>query len=239
MELLIEGFKEALHILLSLDPQVIEITKLTLKISGSATLFALIIGIPFGLFLALYRFPGRRLIASLVNTGMGLPPVVVGLFLALILWRSGPLGFLEIMYTPLAMVAAQVVIALPLVTGFTMAAIGALDPDIILQARALGASKGQSLLVVLKEARLGTLAAAMAGFGGIISEIGAVLMVGGNIKNQTRVLTTAIVLETRMGRFEAAIALSIILLVLSFSVNYALTVIQQRGSENWPRRFLK
>ncbi len=239
MDLIIKGFKEAAKILLSLDSQVVEITKLTLKISGSATLVALLIGIPLGLFLALYRFPGRRLVASLINTGMGLPPVVVGLFLALLFWRSGPLGFLEIMYTPFAMVAAQVVIALPLVTGFTMAAVGALDPDIILQARALGASKAQALLVVLREARLGTLAAAMAGFGGIISEIGAVLMVGGNIKNQTRVLTTAIVLETRMGRFEAAIALSIILMTLSFTVNYLLTTIQQRGSNNWPRRYLR
>lgn len=239
MDLLLGGFKEAIKILVSLDPQVIEITKLTLKISGAATLVALALGIPFGLFLALNRFPGRKIVVTLVNTGMGLPPVVVGLFLALIFWRSGPLGFLKIMYTPLAMGVAQVIIAFPLITGFTVAAIGALDPDIIIQARALGASKLQSILVLVKEARLGALAAAMAGFGGVISEIGAVLMVGGNIKNQTRVLTTAIVTETRMGRFEAAIALSIILLSLSFSLNYALTLIQQRGSEDWPPRSLR
>ncbi len=236
MELLFEGIRRAIEILLSLNPEIMEITWLTLKISGSATLIALALGFPVGVTLALYRFPGRKLLVSLVNTGMGLPPVVVGLFVALFLWRSGPLGFLNLIYTPVAMVIAQVIIAFPIVAGFSMAALQQVDPQITLQARALGASNWQALWVVIKEARLPTLAAIMAGFGGVISEIGAVLMVGGNIKGYTRVLTTAIVLETRIGRFEMAIALSLILLTLSFLINYLLTTIQQKGAREWPYR---
>lgn len=236
MELLFEGFKRALEILFSLDPEVFEITWLTIKISGSATLIALLLGLPLGIALALYHFPGRKILVSLINTGMGLPPVVVGLFVALFLWRSGPLGFLNLIYTPVAMVIAQVIIAFPIVAGFSMAALQQVDPQVSLQAKALGASKWQALWAVLKEARLPTLAAVMAGFGGVISEIGAVLMVGGNIRGYTRVLTTAIVLETRMGKFSLAIALSLILLFLSFVVNYLLTSLQQKGFREWPYR---
>jgi tungstate transport system permease protein len=236
LELLFEGFKRALEILFSLDPEVFEITWLTIKISGSATLIALLLGLPLGIALALYHFPGRKILVSLINTGMGLPPVVVGLFVALFLWRSGPLGFLNLIYTPVAMVIAQVIIAFPIVAGFSMAALQQVDPQVSLQAKALGASKWQALWAVLKEARLPTLAAVMAGFGGVISEIGAVLMVGGNIRGYTRVLTTAIVLETRMGKFSLAIALSLILLFLSFVVNYLLTSLQQKGFREWPYR---
>ncbi len=236
MELLFEGFRRAFEILFSLDPEVFKITWLTIKISGSATLIALALGLPLGIVLALYRFPGRKLMVAMVNTGMGLPPVVVGLFVALFLWKSGPLGFLNLIYTPTAMVIAQVIIAFPIVAGFSVAALQQVDPQIALQARALGASRWQALWAVLKEARLPALAAVMAGFGGVISEIGAVLMVGGNIKGYTRVLTTAIVLETRMGRFAVAIALSLILLALSFLVNYLLTYVQQRGAREWPYR---
>ncbi len=236
MELLFEGFGRAFEILFSLDPEVFKITWLTIKISGSATLIALALGLPLGIVLALYRFPGRKLLVTMVNTGMGLPPVVVGLFVALFLWRSGPLGFLNLIYTPTAMVIAQVIIAFPIVAGFSLAALQQVDPQVELQARALGASRWQALGAVLKEARLPTLAAVMAGFGGVISEIGAVLMVGGNIEGYTRVLTTAIVLETRMGRFAVAIALSFILLALSFLVNYLLTYVQQRGAREWPYR---
>ncbi len=236
MELLFEGFRRAFEILFSLDPEVFKITWLTIKISGSATLIALALGLPLGIVLALYRFPGRKLMVAMVNTGMGLPPVVVGLFVALFLWKSGPLGFLNLIYTPTAMVIAQVIIAFPIVAGFSVAALQQVDPQIALQARALGASRWQALWAILKEARLPTLAAVMAGFGGVISEIGAVLMVGGNIKGYTRVLTTAIVLETRMGRFAVAIALSLILLTLSFLVNYLLTYVQQRGAREWPYR---
>jgi tungstate transport system permease protein len=165
---------------------------------------------------------------------MGLPPVVVGLFVTIMLWRGSVLGFLDLLYTPGAMILAQVVIAFPIVTGLTMAALQSLNPRLPLQLLALGASRFQAVGLLLREAKLPVLAAVMAGFGGVISEVGAVLMVGGNIKGQTRVLTTATVLETRMGNFELAIALGILLLVLTFAVNLALTRIQQR-TPTWPK----
>ena len=164
---------------------------------------------------------------SVVNTGMGLPPVVVGLFVTLLLWRGGPLGGWEILYTPAAIVIAQAVIASPIVTGITLAAVQQVPREFRLQQLALGASRAQMVWMVLREARLPMLAAVMAGFGGIISEIGASMMVGGNIKGQTRTLTTAMVLETGKGNFEIAIALALLLLVLIFFVNWALTAIQQ------------
>ncbi len=228
MELIVEGILTALKLIVSLDSEVVAITLLSLKISCSATLISLLIGIPAGSLLALAEFPGRRLIISLVNTGMGLPPVVVGLFVTIFLWRNGPLGFLEILYTPLAMIAAQAVIATPIVTGITNAAIQSLPANLKLQVLALGATRCQMVWILVREARLPLLAAVMAGFGGVISEVGASIMVGGNIKGQTRVLTTATVMETGKGNFDVAIALSILLLLLAFGVNYALTVIQQR-----------
>jgi tungstate transport system permease protein len=167
-------------------------------------------------------------VVSAVNTGMGLPPVVVGLFVTLLLWRSGPVGDLEILYTPAAIVVAQAVIAAPIVTGITLAAVGQVPREFRLQLLGLGASRAQMVRLVLREARLPMLAAVMAGFGGIISEIGASMMVGGNIKGQTRTLTTAMVLETGKGNFEIAIALALLLLALIFLVNWALTTIQQR-----------
>ena len=178
--------------------------------------------------LALARFPGRGLLISVVNTGMGLPPVVVGLFVTILLWRSGALGVLELLYTPTAIVLAQLVIAAPIVTGLTLAAVQGVPEKFRLQIIALGASRTQMVWVVLKEARLPMLAAVMAGFGGVISEVGASMMVGGNIKGSTRVLTTATVLEAGKGNFDVAIALSVILLLLTFLVNWALTAIQQR-----------
>jgi tungstate transport system permease protein len=228
MDLILDGIKTALTLIFSLDQEVLAVTLLSLKISGCATLVSLIIGIPIGVFLALTNFPGRRLVISLVNTGMGLPPVVVGLFVTIFLWRNGPLGFLEILYTPLAMILAQSVIAAPIVTGITIAAIQNLPDNFKLQVLALGATKLQTVLILVRESRLPLLAAVMAGFGGVISEVGASIMVGGNIKGQTRVLTTATVMETGKGNFDVAIALSLILLLLAFSVNYLLTVIQQR-----------
>ncbi|MEK7372783.1 MAG: ABC transporter permease, partial [candidate division NC10 bacterium] len=212
------------------DPEVWRITLLSLEISGSATALSLLIGIPLGTALALARFPGRALAISLVNTGMGLPPVVVGLFVTILLWRNGALGFLEMLYTPLAMVLAQMVIAAPIVTGLTLAAVQQIPAAFRLQMLALGASRAQMVGALLREARLPMLAAVMAGFGGVISEVGASLMVGGNIKGSTRVLTTATVLETSKGNFDIAIALSVILLLLTFLVNWALTWIQQRGA---------
>lgn len=228
MELFIEGISKAWSLIVSLDAEVLAVTLLSLKISISATLASLCIGIPAGVFLALADFPGRRLVISLVNTGMGLPPVVVGLFVTLFLWRNGPLGFLEILYTPSAMILAQSVIATPIVTGITVASIQNLPANLKLQVQALGATRLQTVWILVREARLPLLAAVMAGFGGVISEVGASIMVGGNIKGQTRVLTTATVMETGKGNFDVAIALSLILLVLAFSVNYLLTVIQQR-----------
>ncbi len=233
MNIFVEGLIKAFKIISSLDPEILKITWLTLKVSGIATLIALILGIPCGLFLALRHFPGRKILVSIINTGMGLPPVVVGLFIALFFWRSGPFGSLNLMYTPGAMIIAQILIAFPIIAGFSMSAFQQVTPNFYLQALALGASKWQAIWAMMKEARLPALAAIMAGFGGIISEVGAVLMVGGNIKDKTRVLTTAIVLETRMGKFGMAIALSIILLALTFAVNYFLTHFQQRGERQW------
>ncbi len=228
MDLLREGVRQAVALLAGGDPEIWAILRLSLQVSGTATLISLLLGIPAGAALALARFPGRTLVVSVVNTGMGLPPVVVGLFVSLLLWRSGPLGDLEVLYTPAAIVLAQAVIAAPIVTGITLAAVQNVPTKFRLQLQALGASRAQLVAVVLREARLPMLAAVMAGFGGIISEIGASMMVGGNIKGQTRTLTTAMVLETSKGNFDVAIALSVLLLVLVFLVNWALTAIQQR-----------
>lgn len=235
MDLILDGIIQALQLMLSGDPEVWQITFLSLKVSGIATLLSLLLGIPLGAFLALVRFPGRSLLVSLVNTGMGLPPVVVGLFISIMLWRSGPMGFLNLMYTLTAMVIAQVVIAFPIVAGLTMASFQTLNPKLRMQLLGIGASRPQLLWLLCKEARLPLLAAVMAGFGGVISEVGSVMMVGGNIKGQTRVLTTATVLETQMGNFGTAIALGLILLTLSFAVNFLLTQIQQREQIRWPK----
>jgi tungstate transport system permease protein len=228
VDLLAEGVRQALTLLTGGDREVWSILRLSLLVSATATFVALLIGVPLGTVLALTRFPGRRLAVSAVNTGMGLPPVVVGLFVSLLLWRSGPFGDWEILYTPVAIVIAQAVIATPLVTGITLAAVGGVPAAFRLQLLGLGASRAQMVWVVLREARLPMLAAVMAGFGGVISEIGASMMVGGNIKGQTRTLTTAMVLETGKGNFDVAIALALLLLVLIFAVNWALTSIQQR-----------
>ena len=228
MALVWDGLRQALGLLAGGDADVFGITLRSLEISGAATCLSLLLGIPLGVALALGRFPGRGLAISLVNTGMGLPPVVVGLFVSILLWRSGPFGFLEWIYTPIAMVLAQLAIAAPIVTGLTLAAIQQIPVRFRLQMRGLGASRGQLLWVLLREARLPMLAAAMAGFGGVISEVGASLMVGGNIRGQTRVLTTATVLAASKGNFDVAIALSVLLLAIMFLINAALTWIQQR-----------
>jgi len=197
-------------------------------VSGTATLISLLIGISTGTIIALAQFPGKRFIVSLVNTGMGLPPVVVGLFVTIFLWRSGPLGFLGILYTPTAMILAQAVIATPIVMGITVAAMQHLPQKLRLQILALGATRLQMVWILVKEAKLPLLAGVMAGFGGVISEVGASMMVGGNIKGYSRVLTTATVMETSRGNFDMAIALGIILLILAYVINLILTTIQQR-----------
>ena len=229
MNLIWEGIKQAFLLLITGDPEVWEITWLSLKVSGLATCISLIIGLPLGTWFALGRFRGREFSLSLANTGMALPPVVVGLWVSIFLWRSGPLGSMGLMYTPTAMVIAQTVIAAPIVTGLTAAALQQLNPRIQLQLLGLGASRMQMVFALWREARLPLLAALMAGFGSVISEVGASMMVGGNIRYHTRVLTTATVLETSRGEFGLAIALGVILLLLAYVVNYGLTRIQQRG----------
>ncbi|MBC7360989.1 MAG: ABC transporter permease [Candidatus Aminicenantes bacterium] len=213
--------------------EILQITLLSLLVSGLAALLAFLTGLPTAVFLYLKDFPGKRLVISLVNTGMGLPPVVVGLFVAILFWRTGPLGFLHLMYTPAAMIIAQFIIAFPVIAGLSLAAFEQVDPELLLQAKALGASKIQTIWVLFRESKMGQIAAIIAAFGGVISEVGAVMMVGGNIKGYTRVLTTSIVQETRMGNFRSALILALILLSLSFAVNWFLTSLQQKGEKRW------
>ena len=226
--MLLEGIGKAFYLLITFDPEVMGITLLSLRISGTATIISLLMGISAGTYVALSEFPWKKFVVSLINTGMAFPPVVVGLFVTIFLWRSGPLGFLEILYTPTAMIIAQAIIATPIVTGISLAAIQQLPGNLRLQILALGATRFQMLRILMKEARLPLLAAVMAGFGGVISEIGASIMVGGNIKGYSRVLTTATVMETSRGNFEIAIALSVILLLFVFLINAILTQIQQQ-----------
>jgi tungstate transport system permease protein len=229
MNLIWQGIAQAFQLLIHGDRETLRVAALSLRVSLTATVISLVIGISAGTAIGLSRFTGRRFVITLVNTGMGLPPVVVGLVVMIFLWRSGPLGDLSLIFTPMAMIIAQVIISLPIITGFTMASIQQLDPKLRLQILALGASRFQMLWLILKETRLPLLAAVMAGFGGIISEVGASQMVGGNITDQTRVLTTAIVMEAGKGDFGLAIALSVILMIIVYLVNLALTIIQQRG----------
>jgi len=230
MEWIWDGFVQAFQLLISGDPEVLQTTLLSLRVSGTATGLSLLFGLPLGTVLAIGKFKTRKFWLSLVNTGMALPPVVVGLVVSIFLWRSGPLGSLRLMYTPTAIIIAQFVIASPIVIGLTVAALQQLDPRLQLQLLGLGASRWQMILMLWREARLPLLAALMAGFGGVISEVGASMMVGGNLRYHTRVLTTAIVLENSRGEFGPAIALSVLLLLLAYLVTLALTWIQQRGA---------
>jgi len=227
MQNIIDGIFKAIQLLIQGDPEVIQITLLSLQVSGMATLISLILGLPLGTFLALVKFPTRKFWISLINTGMALPPVVVGLIVSIFLWRNGPLGFLHLIYTPTAIVIAQVLIAFPMVSGLTLSALQQLDPQLQTQLLGLAASNIQMVLTLWKEARLPLIAALIAAFGSVISEVGASMMVGGNLEGSTRVLTTAIVLETSRGLFASAIGLSIILLIIAFLVNLCLTTIQQ------------
>lgn len=233
METLVEALLQALRLIFESDPEVLEIVILSLQVSGGALFISTLLGIPIGALLGLARFVGRQAVLAFLYTGMGFPPVVIGLFVYLLLSRSGPLGSLNSplipsLFTPAAMIVAQTIIALPLVAGFTMAAVMGVDPQLRLQVRALGATRWQSLWAVLAEARVGVLVSIIAGFGSIISEVGAVMLVGGNIANRTRVLTTAIVLETGKGNFDLALALDIILLLISFFVNVLMLYLQGR-----------
>jgi tungstate transport system permease protein len=207
---------------MTFSESLLEIIALSLYVSGVALALSSVLGIPLGALLALRPVPGKPLIRLIIYTGMGLPPVVVGLFVYLLLSRSGPIGWLGWLFTPRAMIAAQVIISLPLVIGLTLTAVEGVDPALRLQVRSLGAGSGQVMLAVLGEAAGGVLAAVVAAFGSIISEVGAVMLVGGNIEGATRVLTTAIVLETRKGEFELALALGAVLLALTFAANFLL-----------------
>jgi tungstate transport system permease protein len=227
MDLIVDGLIQAVRLLLGGDPETLSITLLTLRVSLTATLLSLVLGIPPGVYLALVEFRGRRLVLGLVNTGMALPPVVVGLWVSLLLWRNGPLGDLHLLYTPAAIVIAQFVIAFPVVVGLTAIAIQQLNPKLRLQLLALGASRAQTLWLLLREARLPLLAAVMAAFGSIISEVGASMIVGGNLQGATRVLTTATVTEAGKGNYGLALALGFILLLMVYVVNLVLTTIQQ------------
>ncbi len=228
MDLILAGLAEAVRRLVALDPDVVDAASTSLQVSGSAVGLSLAAGLPAGVGLALGTFPGRRLVLSLVNTGMGLPPVLVGLFVSVLVWRSGPFGQLDLFCTKAAMIAAQFIIALPEVVGLTAVAILSLDPLLRLQLVSLGATRAQLFVLLVQEARLLLLTAAMAAFGAVISEIGASLLVGCNIKGETRILTTAIVLEASRGEFGAAFALGAILLAAIFVVNATVTWVQQR-----------
>ncbi len=229
MQNIVDGVIKAFQLLIQGDPEVIRITLLSLQVSGLATIISLLLGLPVGTFLALVNFPTRRFWISVINTGMALPPVVVGLVVSIFLWRSGPLGDLHLIYTPAAIVIAQVLIAFPMAAGLIISALQQLDPRLRVQMLGLGASNTQMVLVLWKEARLPMFAAIIAAFGSVISEVGASMMVGGNLEGHTRVLTTAIVLEASRGIFASAIALSLILIGIAFLVNLALTTIQQRN----------
>lgn len=229
MKDLFQGFIQAFGLILSLDQALYEVIWFSLYVSGVALAYSTLIGIPLGAGLGLKRFLGRRLVMALLYTGMGFPPVVVGLFVYLILSRSGPLGDLSWLFTPRAIIVAQIIISFPLVAGFTMAAVMGVDPNLRQQLMALGATDWQATIAILIEARVGVIVSIIAGFGSVISEVGAVMLVGGNIEGKTRTLTTAIVLETGKGNFDLAIALGIILLFLSFLVNLAMLRMQGRG----------
>jgi len=236
MDLIYDGLREAFSLLRHNDQNVYDIAVRSIIVSGSATLIALVLGIGAGAFIAFRRFPGRTFALALVNTGMGMPPVVIGLIVAILLMRSGPLGDLGWVYSKKAMVIAQVIIVAPVITGFTAASLSALPEKLRLQVYALGASRPQMLWLLLQEVRLPLLAAVMAGFGAAISEVGASVMVGGNIAGDTRVLTGAVLLEQSRGNFGAALAFGIILLLMMIAVNVIFTWVQthQRGNDRMP-----
>ncbi len=229
MGVLIEGLKEAIVLIITLDSGVMEIILTSLRVTGTALFFAALIGIPLGAFLGLSDFPGKSIIVAGLYTGMGFPPVAIGLLIFILFSSSGLLGGLNWLYTTRAMIVAQTIIAFPLIAGFTMTAVSSVDQNLIVQLRSLGATKKQILFTILKESRLGVLVSVIAGFGAIISEVGAVMLVGGNIENATRVLTTAIVLETRRGNFGYAISFGIILLAITFIVNLCMSNLPGRG----------
>ena len=226
MGYIVDGFVQAVQLIVSLNPDVFETAALSLQVSGTATLLAAAVGIPAGVLIALNDFPFKRLLRNLINTFMGLPPVVAGLFVVLMLARVGPLGSFGLLFTPTAMIIAQFILVMPIITGLSISAANAVDRSVIETAISLGAKRYETMLLVVNEARQALVIAMLAGFGRAIAEVGAVMMVGGDIKYETRVLTTAIMLETRTGDFSLAIALGLILLALAFAVNLAASFLQ-------------
>jgi tungstate transport system permease protein len=229
MDTILQGFGSAFKLIIALDSELLKIIWLSFKVSGAALLLAVLFGLPLGALLALKRLPLRGVILSLINTGMGLPPVVVGLFVYLLLSRSGPLGFMSLLYTPPAMIVAQFILAFPIVTSLSHTAIVNVNPIIRQAAQVLGANPLQEALTVIREARYGIMTGGIAGLGRVTAEVGAVIMVGGNIAGYTRVMTTTIALETDKGNFDLAIALGIILLGLSLLINLAFRAVQRMG----------
>ena len=229
MEMIIQGVTQGLELLFRGDEEVIEVLILTLQVSGMATGISVLLGIPFGLWLALKEFQAKEVCSSLLNFGMGLPPVVIGLVVSLFLWRYGPLGELGLLYTPIAMIIAQAIIATPIVAGLSFAAILSVNPKLRWQLISLGATSYQASWLLIREARLGLMAAVIAGFGRVISEVGASMMVGGNIKGQTRVLTTTTVMEVGKGNYDMALAMSFILLIVAYAIVLLLTYLQHSG----------
>jgi tungstate transport system permease protein len=230
MDTITHGFLQAFELIFHLNPELTGIILLSLKVSGLALLFATLVGVPLGGLLGLKRFPGHGIAVSGINTFMGLPPVVVGLFVYLLLSRKGPLGILGLLYTPAAMIIAQTILALPIVTALCRSAIASVDPVIGQAARTLGATDRQVIVTIVTEARYGIFSAVIAAFGRVMAEVGSILIVGGNIAGYTRVMTTTIALETDKGNFELALALGIILLLISFGVNAALHLVQRKGA---------
>ncbi len=229
MESIFSGFKSAFLLILNFNPELLGIILMSLKVSGLALMIATLLGVPLAALVGLKRFPGRGLIINLLNTFMGLPPVVVGLFVYLLLSRKGPFGFLGLLYSPSAMVVAQTILAFPIVSALCHSAIVNVPTVIRQAAKTLGATPSQEAILVVREARYGIMAGIIAGFGRVMAEVGAILMVGGNIAGYTRVMTTTIALETDKGNFELALALGIILLTISLLINFALRLIQKRG----------
>jgi tungstate transport system permease protein len=229
MAFILESFHSALILIVRLDPELLNIMLLSLKVSGSALISSAIVGLPMAALLGLTSMPLKGFFLNLINTCMGLPPVVVGLFIYLMLSRSGPLGFMGLLYTPAAMIIAQFVLALPIIVALCHSAIVSVDPVIRQAAMTLGATKSQASLTVIAEARYGIISAIIAGFGRLMAEVGAILIVGGNIAGYTRVMTTTIALEADKGNFELALALGIVLLVMALSINSLLLILQRRG----------
>jgi tungstate transport system permease protein len=228
MESISNGFQAAFYLIAGLNTELLGIILLSLKVSGLALLVATFIGLPLAALLGLKRFPGQGVLITLMNTLMGLPPVVVGLFVYLILSRSGPLGFLGVLYTPSAMIIAQTILAFPIVCSLCHSALVNVNPIIRQASMSLGASPFQVALTIIKEARYGIMSGIIAGFGRVMAEVGAILIVGGNIAGLTRVMTTTIALETDKGNFELALALGIILLGISLMINFLLHWFQKK-----------